>query len=377
MNILIISSSEGIFLTLARCLGINGHNVYGFSIWKTAGYARLSRFCKGSMAYPVTDKSQEMAIKALGNINEYCANHKIDLIVPAGLCGTYFSSKYRAHFMVPLIFPTPTPEQIEQLHNKWLFFLLLKELNLPTPNTSLLQNIGSDYGMLDYPLMVKPFSRGNSDGIQRCDSKQDLEKYLFDTGGMSHPLLIQDYIEGFDAIFGFIANNGEIVAWTLHRKSTDFLEFFPDPRLLEMARKIVAHVHYNGVGNFDVRYDESRSYCVILECNPRFWASCGYSKYFGVDFFEFGVSIARQERPYTELKKEVTKTEYIPYPSSGRFAKGLIKWKYEFSGMHLTDLAWQTLLDPLPLLMKLVRGRKSSSDVDDTFMIENFENSSI
>jgi predicted ATP-grasp superfamily ATP-dependent carboligase len=374
MNILIISSSEGIFLTLARCLGINGHKVYGFSIWKTAGYASLSRFCEDSVEYPVLDVSQGMANEALDKINEYCLNFKIDFIAPAGLWGTYFLAKHSANFISPLTFPTPTAEQIVRCHNKWLFFLLLKELKVPTPHTVLLQSIDSNYADLNYPLVVKPISSGNSDGVQRCNSKTDLEEYLLDTGSISHGLLIQEFFEGFDAIFGFIANNGTIVAWTLHRKSVDFLGFFHDSRVLEIARKILNHVQYNGVGNFDLRYDESRDYFIFLELNPRFWASCGASKYFGVDFFEIGVCMVRQELPDTEMKKAVTKTQLVPYPSSWRFVKGLVTGKYKFSATRLTDLAWQTLLDPLPTLMEVVKRKQSASDIDDTFMIESSEN---
>jgi hypothetical protein len=40
----------------------------------------------------------------------------------------------------------------------------------------------------------------------------------------------------------------------------------------------------------------------------------------------------------------------------------------------LTDLAWQTLLDPLPTLMEVVKRKQSASDIDDTFMIESSEN---
>lgn len=377
MNILIVSSSDGIFLTMARCLGINGHKIYGFSIWKTSRYAHLSRFCKGSMEHPVSSKSHQSARQTLDKINEYCSEFKIELIVPAGLWGTYFVAKYRSHFKVSHKFPIPSPSQIEQLHNKWFFYLLLKDLNIPTPNTVLSQDIGSDYGKVTYPVMIKPISRGNSDGVHRFDSNQELERYLSDYDNLNQPLLVQDYFEGFDAIFGFLADKGDIVAWTLHRKTTDFLEFFPDPQLLTAARKIISHVNYHGVGNFDIRYDPSRSHFVIIECNPRFWASCGASKYFGVDFFKFGVNMADQNSFEIISQNAVTKNQYVPHPSSARFAKGFFTGKYKLRGMHLTDLAWQSLLDPLPVLAKWIFSPQNITDDDDTFMIENCDSISI
>jgi hypothetical protein len=372
MNVLILSSSDGIALTLLRCVGLNGHRGHLFSIWASSGFARRSRFCHGQVSHLLADAATQQVEDALERINDYCCRHQIDVIVPAGLWGTYFVSRYGSRFAVPILFPTSAPELISQLHNKWSFYQLLTALEVATPASFLLADTGGDDSQFTYPLMIKPVSGGNSDGVIKCESAADLEGYRLnrDKDGGGAIVLAQEYIEGYDAIFGFAANAGEIYAWTLHRKGRDFLQFFSDASVLAMARKIVSASGFSGVANFDVRFDERRHRFLIIECNPRFWASFGASKCFGVDFFELGVQMARGETPTANDPRDFTAVKNVPYPSSLRFAKGWVTGKYNASNTKLNDLAWQSLLDPLPTVAERLQRHRYTAIIDDTSMIK-------
>ncbi|GEM_PF-5289395 len=96
MNILIISSSEGITLSLLRCLGLLKANAYVISIWKSSRLSRFFRFCKNYTSYTLSESSSSKEVEQLvANINDYCSNKKIDVIIPAGLLGTFFVSKVK------------------------------------------------------------------------------------------------------------------------------------------------------------------------------------------------------------------------------------------------------------------------------------------
>lgn len=133
---------------------------------------------------------------------------------------------------------------------------------------------------------------------------------------------------------------------------------------------------YHGVGNIDVRLDETDGQVKFLELNPRFWGSISSSLFYGVDFIHLGTFLSQGKDLPQELKKEVDCTKEIPYHTLFLFAKGLISGKYPFEGVK-KDIAWQTLLDPLPSLHRSLLAlyeratNKTLSDVQEYQILKN------
>jgi len=117
MNALIVSSSEGIAISLVRYLSLKNVKVHVINIWHSSKELRFSRFCNSYTSHSISEPFQETQ-SLIDHINQYCERKKIDLILPAGLLGTFVLSKIRNKLVCPIIYPTPTPEQINNLHNK-------------------------------------------------------------------------------------------------------------------------------------------------------------------------------------------------------------------------------------------------------------------
>ncbi|MDF5730304.1 MAG: ATP-grasp domain-containing protein [Rhizonema sp. PD38] len=373
MNVLIISSSEGITLSLLRCLKLLGIKSHVISIWDSSKSCRLSRFCINYVSYTVSDLSQQVE-RIVSTINDYCRQKQIEVILPTGLFGTFFVAKIKDQLISAKVFPVTDAEQIAHLHNKWLFYQFLLQQNIPVPKTTLIDKVEQINSLkFNFPIILKPLALGGGKGVKKFDLLADVDEYLSMNNAASKlPLLAQEYIPGFDIIFSIIAKNGEIIAWTIHKRTPYFLDFFKNDSILNIGKKIVSHYNYNGIANFDIRFDKRSNSVKVIECNPRFWASIGASVYYGVDFVKLGILLAQNNTLPDNLKKGVTSTEKIPYPWSDQFLRGLILGKYPFQSMNKIseDLAWQNLLDPLPNLYQKVWERLGIVHVHDGVMLE-------
>ncbi len=362
MNVLIISSSDGITLSLLRCLGMIGAKSHVINIWKSANSSRLSRFCSHYQNKPLSKSPIDPDLVTI-LINDYCDRHNIDVVIPSGLLGTFLIAKIRDQITAAPVFPGTTPEILYTLHDKWLFYKFLIKNDIPTPKTQLISMPDQIKSLsLDFPVIVKPVAQGNSTGVKKIDSVAELRDYVGIAAQKNRlPILIQDYIVGEDWLLNILADQGKIVAWTINKRTPYFFEFFPNDQILTIAEKIISSSHYSGVANFDIRFDEQTKTVKVIECNPRFWASFSASVYYGVDFVKLGILSAQKKVIPADLKRDVTDIEIFPYPTPNTFIKGLLKGKYFIwkSNQFQTDLGWQSLLDPLPNFYEKIWSRSS------------------
>lgn len=353
MNVLIVSSSDGITLSLLRCLGLIGARSHVINVWNAANSSRLSRFCGHYLNYPLSKPVPDTAALT-AFINDYCDRHSIEVVIPCGLLGTFLIAKTKSEITSAPVFPVTSAEQLYNLHNKWLFYQFLRKHEIPTPETRLIET-SEQLGSLnlEFPVIVKPVAEGNSNGVKKIDSATELKQYAAISAQKNKlPILIQDYIVGADWSLNVLADQGKILAWTIHRRTTYLFEFFRSDEILEIAQKIVFFSNYSGVANFDLRFDEQSNSVQVIECNPRFWACFAASVYYGVDFVKLGILAAQNKGFPDDLRREVTNVELSPNPTPNKFIGGLIRGKYFglSTKNFTTDLAWQGVLDPLPHL---------------------------
>lgn len=377
MRILILSSSDGIALTLMRCIGLGAQQpieCFLFSIWPSQGFANRSRYCKGAAIAEMTDFSKPTVDCMVELINEHAERYKIDVIVPAGLWGTYFLALFQGRLGVK-VFPVPAAKAFRQLNDKGRFSELMQTLNVPTPLTASLEAMDPDCQRWSYPLVIKPTCAGNSMGIRILSAPEDFLTYR-ERMDSRHRFILQEYIEGIDFVFGFIAEHGALKAWTLHRKGAGKLHFTADESVLKMAQKVIGVTGYHGVGNFDVRWDQRRQKFLLIECNPRFWGSVGISRYFGTDFLAMGFAMLHQPSCPLTPALGVNHTIVLPYPNPIRHLCGYSMDRQYLQPGYLPSFAWRELIDPWPTLIERWLRFLKVMAVDDNVMIDAEEDPS-
>lgn len=370
MNVLFLSSSDGIALTLMRCLGLGSPEPVAchlLSIWPSQGFANRSRYCQRSSFFEVADFSKATIDQAVEVINDHCVRWDIDVVVPAGLWGTYFLALFQDRLKVKS-FPVPRGETLRQLNDKGRFSELMEQLEIPIPRTSRLEAMDDDCQGWSYPVVIKPTSGGHSQGVKVLSSP---EEYLSYQAAMDprHRFILQEYIEGFDLVFGFIAELGVLRAWTLHRKGSGKVHFIADEGIFVMAQKIIGATGYHGVGNLDLRWDQRRQRFLIIECNPRFWGSVGISRYFGVDFLRMGFAMLALASPPQAPASERHDAIVMPYPNPIRHGLALRMDRRGLHPGHLPSFAWRELLDPRPTLLERGLRFLNVTALDDNEML--------
>lgn len=351
MNILVLASDGFLTLSLLKCLRVVRARVWVMGVGPSP-VLRASRGCFRYVAcrpgdFAPTDEAAE-------RLNAFCVAHNIQIILPTGITSVLFLAAVKPQITACPTFPLAAPDVIARLHDKWRFSQLLDEHGLPQPRTRLLET-PEDAARLDltFPVVVKPLDLDGSRGVRTVETPDELE-----TGCL--PLLAQEFAPGADVCLSVLAQGGDVRAWTIQKYAADKsgAEFVADERILEIGRKIMAALHFDGVANFDLRVDERDGSVRVIECNPRFWASLPLSLCGGVNFADLGIRqalgqplppAAPPEASYLSpatVVRELLRGRLLPGQVSGASRRGL--------GLMVSD--------PLPYLyLKAQRLRRPPS----------------
>jgi hypothetical protein len=249
--------------------------------------------------------------------------------------------------LVPPTFPAPDDATLALLNNKWRFQQLCVALGVDAPETLYFESketldlaqIESEIG---YPVVVKPVDRWGGDGVIVAESAETVSvkvisnpRYFYRSG-----LIVQRYVPGRDWGYIAFARHGRIdVALTFACGPHWRTEIRNDPGLLDAARRIIEHVRYTGVVNFDCRLDDETNTFKFLECNPRFCRRITATRLCGLNFVEAG--IGRETHPPEEISyfppRDVFTREGIRSLAQGRWPLSV-----------LAATVFETASDPIP-----------------------------
>lgn len=113
MNVLIISSSDGITLSVLRCLGLMNATSHVINIWHSSNSSRLSRFCHRYFDYSRQSCSIDIPT-VFELINDYCDCYNIEAVIPSGLLATFLIAKIKPEIVVP-VFPVSVYYRVVKL----------------------------------------------------------------------------------------------------------------------------------------------------------------------------------------------------------------------------------------------------------------------
>lgn len=308
---LIFSTNENIAMHILRCLSDVRIRTCVMGISKFHPI-RLSRYCDNYVTYKLQDLLEDDN-DIINNINNYCVQQKIDIVMPAGIEATLFVSEIRDRITTAKVFPLAKLETLKILNNKWNFGELMNKNGISCPKTILITDMGQlESLVLEFPIIIKQLELESGKGVAKLNSYEELETYIYSKNEFSRlPLLIQEYIPGLDMGINVLAKNGKIIAWSIqrYRSNTNITEFIKDLNILNIGRQIVSCCNYTGVANIDMRFDDRDNSIKVTECNPRFWGSVDISLLSGVNFAYLGILLTNDSTSTEDINRNINYKE--------------------------------------------------------------------
>jgi len=279
-------------------------------------YLRRSKYCDTFVAAPPDffESAPEDAGAILTEIARRCG---ATLAVGADPSGVRLLSAASAHTGVSC-FPTPSRDVYDTLNNKWTFYLFCVQAGLPVPRTTLIEQFDVatiDRVFAEFPdrFIVKPLEGEGGQGVVCISRREELSRLILDNPGYpGGPWIAQEFIDGEDVDLSLLAVNEQVVLEATQRRIADtrVVEFIPCPQLTAMADRFVAASHYNGLAHIDARTDSRTGAVLLVECNPRPWASIANALFCGMDFFGYDFTAPSAPR---RLESGRSITRHRPY----------------------------------------------------------------
>lgn len=297
--VIVLGSGEELLKSTIICLIRAGIKKFILIGTKENENVIVSRYCH--RYYKVTvEEIESLKDSILKLIINICREDNCSIVIPACLFSAYYLSKYKSQIEKFIkVFPISNLKNLQLLHDKWEFALLLKSLLIDMPKTTLVKALPENPPM-DLPVITKPVNGGGGDNVKLvCDH----ESYQLILNQYGSPFLMQEFIPGYDVDLSVISLNGNIYAWTIQRFINNILTFEVNKTILEIGNKIIRATNFTGLAHFDMRYDERDDSIKVLECNPRVWASIPSSADVGVNFIKLGIDIATSKKiNFTQVK---------------------------------------------------------------------------
>lgn len=357
-RIALVGMNADLVMRTFQCLCDAGLRVH--LVLQTGNYAasvfRRSRYCLA--VHEVDLKSWcDAPADAVEPIKELCNRVGIDLLIPGDMPLTLLLATINQQLGIGT-FPLASPQLLRQVGDKLSFAKLVRELDIPHPEFwTLCSEEEIERIPFQYPVVAKACNLDTGRGIKVCENAREIREHARSIASFpAEPLKLQQFIPGIDLCLGFLANRGEIVAWSIHRRTsvkygTDMpsCEFLQNAGFLESGRRFVKATGYHGVGEIDARLDERDGIVKLIECNPRMWGSVHFAAFAGVNFALAGIAIATgQPIPADKCRQR----DGIVNTPAGSIR--LLKYRAERIPVWTagTWRAWKQMMsDPLPWIL--------------------------
>lgn len=350
---ILLCTQPGISLQVLYCLaklGVATHIVASQRAW----HLRLSRYA-ASFSYDELDLSESGLASLREKIERIKDRHRIDIIIPGDAHATRVLIKLTAE--TPLdCFPLPDEPTFDLLADKWSFYQFCLVHGVSTPQTSFNADMSAlretfARGELRYPCVIKPTDQGNGNGVVVAETAQELSRAVLDNPNYRYaPLIVQEFIPGEDLDCSLLARSGEVICFAVQQRRGAKIVFDSNPDLVEMCSRIVRASKFTGVAHFDGRRDARDGRLVLIECNPRFWASITAAARCGMNFVAEGIADALA--PKSGVERATLTEGYDVSPT--RLLLGIVMLQ-GFASLMVSGIRsglTQTLRDPLPWLFE-------------------------
>jgi len=331
--------------------------------------ARFSRYCHKYIFRKFGTDTNER----FDAIAEVIKQNHIDVVLPVEMEWIApQDAKRHALSKLAAIAPMLGSKPFEITNNKWLLFKLMQENGIPTPQT-VLCTLDEDFEQrirhLEFPVLIKPITAWGGEGIQRFDSKSQLQEFLEQCDGekIKNRCIVQSFLTGHVIGLNILCREGQLLAYTAQRgfipnpqkyAAAAAIRFVKHEEAVETGRKLISLLKYSGVANVDMFYDTTENRVKILELNTRFWGSLRGSYVAGVSF-PYLACLAALDIPFPGPDYKLTRYVHPKTAIKERILGFLGKSQYEKFPLEETGLKYM-LADPIAETLRALRQQLSS-----------------
>lgn len=206
-------------------------------------------------------------------------------------------------------------DDLKQLVDKKILAGLAGEIGIPFPRSYKVDS-AADLATLEpsFPVLLKPAQREernsfSQDKVWRADTREELD--VLYRNAVAHSgasgVVVQDLIpgEGHDQYsYAGVWSAGEPVAEMTVRRVRQypsdfgiscFIEIVDEPRIREVAEKLLRAARYQGLVEIDFKFDARDGEFKPLDVNTRVWAWIGLGEAAGTDFVAMFYRMAHGE----------------------------------------------------------------------------------
>lgn len=256
-------------LDLARKLSAAGHQIY---VADSVPFhlCRFSKAIQEPFTVPSPRFCPEEYIRAIVNITK---EKKIDIVIPV-YEETWLIAKNKELFPDTCTLFSPTFENFNLLHNKWLFQKKLTELDIKTPSYFLIrENKELEQLTAGHPFALKASYSRASQSVQKFFPGEASYKTNISS---TNPLIAQEWIDGEKYCSYAICRDGIVqalatypVTYAIDGNSCLIFEAIQHEGIVNWIKNFVNKMEYTGQISFDFIQSAKNRELYAIECNPR------------------------------------------------------------------------------------------------------------
>ncbi|MEK6766621.1 MAG: hypothetical protein AABY49_10415 [Planctomycetota bacterium] len=288
-------------LTVLRSLTNAGYDpIVGYHDQIGKKFIQSSRYIKETWLHPKFDEGKKF-IEALRVFLK--RRNDIAYIFPLGEASSRVLARNYDKIVRFCGILMANPIAIETCINKAMTYKLVCDLNIPFPETSVVQNLtdlNTQIKKLGYPFILKPktLTLGASFYGKKCiicNSPDEFKKYFPKWPEKYRDLILQKKVSGIRYSCMFTSFKGNIISYfeekTLRTdtydgtgNSIDSVSSSPSKQRRDFCELLTRRLDYTGIGCIQFLANEEDGNSYFLEFNPRMDANCALPYFCGVDF---------------------------------------------------------------------------------------------
>lgn len=303
---------------LARILILDGHSAAALSVTRSAGRAghwvavganrgafaaaKLSRYCRTALDYPVSTNELQAFVRS---ILEFVQANQIDLVVPLTDWTLGPLSMEREHFSGLCRLAMPSHSAIEFASDKFRTIELAQEIGIGAPKTRLVRSLADLSALKEFGFPAVMKDRFSVRWIQQkavfgsvayAYSPEDLQRRVADRLEKAGDVLVQEFVPGQGIGFSCFVAGGKTFLpfqWLRVREvdprgsASSARRSIPlDDALVHQSEQLITRLGFEGIAMVEYK-QASDGRLVLMEINGRPWGSIGLPYACGIDYARY------------------------------------------------------------------------------------------